>query len=371
MKRIGRRALAAVLALLFVPALLSAHAAPAGADGVPRFETLADAADYLRESAERCEPVIRLYLDDLAELNRQERPLLPILALTMQCGATAKPNFSTGLLEITLKYYPGTRIAYAAQTKDFSALTERERAAYDKAVQIIAGARSGAKTALQLERALHDWLCANVRYSDVRTGAAEEDGTLSIFTATGALLDGSANCQGFSDAFYLLGRLAGFDVRRQSGTMEGAAHTWNTILLDGAWYIVDVTHDQTDAGAWDYRWFNVGLDMAGDHAWEQGEETAPVAAATDWSQFFYSADETGFGGVFTDPGSLAYHAFAARRDEGRQTVYAMLLNRICTWEELSDALRGVAGAMGKRCNWYVWCRQIDGSTYCRIEWTAW
>ena len=85
----------------------------------------------------------------------------------------------------------------------------------------------------------------------------------------------------------------------------------------------------------------------------------------------YAAAEEGFGGLCTDLGGLAYYAFTARRDRGQQTVYAMLLNRTCTWEALSGALQTVADAMGKRCNWYVWCRQVDGSTYCRIDWAAW
>lgn len=370
MKRITIRALALWLVVVLLPALSPGHAVQA-AQEVPRFATLTDAAAYLRESAERCEPVIRLYLDDLASLNGEEEPLRSILALTMQCGVTARLRFDTGLLELTLRYYPGTRIVYAAGSGDVSGLSERERATYERALQIVASARAAAQTPLSLERALHDWLCANVRYTDAPSVAAEADGTPTAYTAVGALLDGSANCQGFTDAFYLLARLAGFEVRRQSGTVDGVAHTWNTILLDGQWYLVDVTYDQTDAGAWDYRWFNVGRDMAGDHVWELREETAPVAAATDWAHFFYAAGEEGFGGMCTDLGSLAYYAFTARRDHGQQTVYAMLLNRVCTWEELSAALLEVADAMGKRCNWYVWCRQVDGNTYCRIEWTAW
>lgn len=373
MKGVGKRALALLLMAALLPALLPGRAARAAqeAQEAPRFATLTDAATYLRESAERCEPVIRLYLDDLASLGQAEEPLRPILALTMQCGVTARLRFDTGLLELMLRYYPGTRIVYAAESGDVASLSERERATYERAQQIVASARAAADTPLMLERALHDWLCANVRYTDAPPATAEADGTPTTFTAVGALLDGSANCQGFADAFYLLGKLAGFDVRRQSGTAGGAAHTWNTILLDGRWYLVDVTNDLMDAGVWDYRWFNVGLDMAGDHVWTPQEETAPVAAATDWSKFFYAAAEEGFGGLCTDLGGLAYYAFTARRDRGQQTVYAMLLNRTCTWEALSGALQTVADAMGKRCNWYVWCRQVDGSTYCRIDWTAW
>lgn len=67
MKGAGKRALALLLMAALLPVLLPGRAAQA-AQEAPRFATLTDAATYLRESAERCEPVIRLYLDDLASL---------------------------------------------------------------------------------------------------------------------------------------------------------------------------------------------------------------------------------------------------------------------------------------------------------------
>lgn len=63
-------------------------------------------------------------------------------------------------------------------------------------------------------------------------------------TAIGALVDGKANCQGYTDAFYMLGRMLGLNVGRISGTANNEPHQWNTITYsDGKTYFVDVTWD--------------------------------------------------------------------------------------------------------------------------------
>ena len=76
MKGAGKRALALLLMAALLPVLLPGRAAQA-AQEAPRFATLTDAATYLRESAERCEPVIRLYLDDLASLGQAGGAVAP------------------------------------------------------------------------------------------------------------------------------------------------------------------------------------------------------------------------------------------------------------------------------------------------------
>ena len=65
-------------------------------------------------------------------------------------------------------------------------------------------------------------------------------------TAIGALIDGYAQCQGFTDAFYMLGRMCGLNVGRIGGTKDNGKilHAWNWITFsDGKSYCVDVTLD--------------------------------------------------------------------------------------------------------------------------------
>ena len=102
---------------------------------------------------------------------------------------------------------------------------------------------------------------------------------INIFdAAVGVLLDGIADCDGYSDAFYLLGNLAGFTVRLVHGTtnnpFEGNPnHMWNEIAMDGEWYAVDVTWDDYEDESRPFSpyciYFNVGADRLGrTHFWD-------------------------------------------------------------------------------------------------------
>lgn len=200
----------------------------AGEAGIPSFPRLADAADYVWKSAEAGAEVIRLYVGDASA---DDEHVQIALALTGQYYVTVSADGSSGLLEITCVDYPGTRILRALRAGDLSALTGDERRAAQLAVEIVENARAEAPDALALERALHDWLCENVNYTN---GEMTVPDVPRFCGALGALLDGEANCQGYSDAFYLLAGLAGFEVRHQNGTdASGAAHTWNVIRLNG------------------------------------------------------------------------------------------------------------------------------------------
>lgn len=63
-------------------------------------------------------------------------------------------------------------------------------------------------------------------------------------TSYGAIVDGSAQCEGYAFAMsYLCGR-AGLDNYVVTGTSaEGDSHAWNKVYADGEWYNVDCTWD--------------------------------------------------------------------------------------------------------------------------------
>ena len=97
--------------------------------------------------------------------------------------------------------------------------------------------------------AIHDWLCDNVEYDSA-------DGIDLRRTAYDAIVNGTAVCQGYSNAFYRMLLEAGVDNRIIFG--EGVedsgarmAHTWNIVDLYGDYYYVDVTWDDS-TGSLDY-----------------------------------------------------------------------------------------------------------------------
>lgn len=196
------------------------------------------------------------------------------------CGAEdIGLNRVAGLINLKgVKYYAGTNILRALENGDESVLTEREQ-------QALAAARTMAEecrrdTDVATAQAIHDALCALVTYVD--DAATEEDDC-----CIGALLDGRANCDGYSDAMLLVGKLAGLNIRYQHGdSLKGGlgslfyTHMWNLIALDGAWRMIDVTWDDLGDQSC-YLWFNVGEDRAAlSHVWSS-EMTVPMLPATD------------------------------------------------------------------------------------------
>jgi transglutaminase-like putative cysteine protease len=64
----------------------------------------------------------------------------------------------------------------------------------------------------------------------------------------GALVDGRADCMGYSYAMKMLANAVGIDAITVSGT-NGAdeKHMWNMVKLDGNWYQLDATYGDTDS----------------------------------------------------------------------------------------------------------------------------
>ena len=264
-------------------------------DAVP-LETLEDALEYMSEkTAEGAEDITLFCASDLfTELMGKvggftinQDGMDPIYDLVSQSGIfdyDLSTNRSSGAIMIHVKaYYPGTEILHALQTETEEELTDRLQETLESA-QELAEACFSEDDPMETARAIHDALCERIVYTD-------DEETDEDDTAIGALLNGEANCDGYSDAFYLVGTLAGLQIRYQHGDSlvkgfgqlsfgSSVTHMWNLLLLDDTWRMVDVTWDDNDMGP-DYTWFNIGQDRAArTHVWneemtvEMLEETA-------------------------------------------------------------------------------------------------
>ena len=115
-------------------------------------------------------------------------------------------------------YYPGQKIVWAWQSGDFSGLSEKEQQTFDAAMALVEQGRSETEDIMELELWLHDWICTHVEYDSPYSYVYPEDYVgLDELTCVGAILNGKANCQGYTDAFYLLGTLAGMEVHKVFG----------------------------------------------------------------------------------------------------------------------------------------------------------
>lgn len=145
--------------------------------------------------------------------------------------------------------------------------------------KIIDGAPKNA-TDYELELYVNDYLVENCVYD--KEAAETEDIAGHENDAYGALVENKAVCEGYSRAFQLLCNRLGIDCISVSGTADGEPHGWNNIKLDGEWYEVDVTWNDTDGDTefpiYDY--FNLPSDK-----FSESHSTSPLYSEITLSEY--------------------------------------------------------------------------------------
>ena len=215
--------------------------------------------------------------------------MAPIYDLIAEAGIfdyELSSNRATGAIMIAVKsYYPGTAILQALEAGTESSLPVQLQATLAAAQKL--ARECGSASPLDTARRIHDALCESIVYTD-------DEETDEDDTAIGALLSGKANCDGYADAFYLIGTLAGLEVRYQHGDSrvkgtgvvtfgDTVTHMWNLLKLSGTWRVVDVTWDDDEDLGPAYTWFNIGKDRASlSHLWNE-ETSVELLGRTDLS----------------------------------------------------------------------------------------
>lgn len=182
-----------------------------------------------------------------------------------------------------ISLYPGHEIVRSIAAGEEEELSSELKKTLAEARSMADACRTS--DALETAKNIQSTICAQVRYAYM-TNRSHVD------TAVGALLSGVADCDGYADAFYLVGSLAGLDVRCQYGIassydleenkLNTASHMWNLLKLDGSWRVVDVCWADQEDGI-DYTWFNIGKDRASRSRTWQENLSVPLLEATDLS----------------------------------------------------------------------------------------
>ena len=106
------------------------------------------------------------------------------------------------------------------------------------------------------EEYINNYIIENCKYDDAAAQTENIEGNEN--DAYGALVDGTAVCEGYARAFQLLCNKANIDSVLLSGTADSDNHAWNGVKIGGDWYQIDVTWDDVDDFIYDsHEYFNL------------------------------------------------------------------------------------------------------------------
>jgi transglutaminase/protease-like cytokinesis protein 3 len=120
-------------------------------------------------------------------------------------------------------------------------------------------------TAVAKEKFIHDYLVTHVVFDKkVASSASFKFGEVlpHDWDMYGALIEGSAVCEGYAKAFSYLCHRVGINATVVLGATSEGDHMWDEVQIDGKWYLVDVAWDDYD-GSGDlsdlklYQYFNI------------------------------------------------------------------------------------------------------------------
>lgn len=140
------------------------------------------------------------------------------------------------------------------------------------------------------ELVLHDRLVKGCTY-DTEAAADDDASDIMAYTAYGALVEGSAVCEGYARAFQLLLNRAGIPTTVINGTAvdTNEPHMWNLILLNDRHYYVDPTwNDNQDKGYHTY--FNVTSDELAKTHTASPKQAAVVTCTATKDNYFIRHD---------------------------------------------------------------------------------
>lgn len=92
--------------------------------------------------------------------------------------------------------------------------------------------------------AAHDYICRTTEYK----------GGTYAHTAYGALINGSAVCEGYAKAYKRMLNAMGFEC----DIVINSSHAWVTVKYNNSWYFIDITNDDTNSS---YVFFMLGQDV--------------------------------------------------------------------------------------------------------------
>lgn len=179
-----------------------------------------------------------------------------------------------------------TNLQIAATMSSDIFLSDKETKVYQEMKDILASLISQKDSKVEQVRKVHDWLVLNTKY-DTRvysnTSIPEES-----YEAVGLILNHTAVCSGYAEAFQIFMALLDINCKVVTGTADGVNHAWNMVQLDNDWYQIDVTWDDPlpDTNKVSYSYFLITDEkLAKDHSWNA--KSYPGCDGTKYMYYIY------------------------------------------------------------------------------------
>ncbi len=195
---------------------------------------------------------------------------------------------------------------------DKDTLLQMKETLENKACQIVASYTSRDMPAYMKVLIIHDYIIDHCSYA---TGSDAETNPI-YFTAYGALVNGTAVCDGYASAAEILFSLCGIENQKVMGTSNGTGHAWNMVKIDNEYYHIDVTWDDPVSSSGIqyliYDYFNLtDSEISADHAWDKSLYHAAngTSCSYDNTMKYVKSDDTqyveGYGSFISIFGTYA------------------------------------------------------------------
>ncbi|MGE4282766.1 MAG: DUF5050 domain-containing protein [Clostridia bacterium] len=158
---------------------------------------------------------------------------------------------------------------------------------------------------LEKELAIHDYIVTHVRYDDEAYVNYLNDAM--PHTAYGALIEGKAVCDGYSRAAQILFNMAGIESmvvtgRAYSLVSSPLGHAWNIVKVDGNYYHVDITTDDSETESSKDNLFHTYFNLS----------DKQISVTHSWYKYDYpkcSMDSTYYTRIIDESKSIIYTDF--------------------------------------------------------------
>jgi len=270
---------------------------------------------------------------------------------------------------------PALKLLRAWETGDRSSLTADEDKTLDIALVIANECRSLGKNSLEIECNVYDAVCYYVNYStlDPLPAFCTEE-YIRVNSCVGALLDGETTCLGYSEVFYLLGRLAGLDVEMQYGFPGGGSsgkHAWNTVRVGDKVYTVDTCWgdgygDIFEPTTPDYRYFNTGVDLMPANRCTHPE--AAIASVSYDTNMAHTAFGQAGGGVTCQSLDEAIDYAIACHDKGMAYAHVFIPGKSIDLTTVNNTTYARIQQAGIATKWGRMTHDFASGTYIIYRW---